>query len=280
MVQLNEFIENHDLFMAELENKIDLEITDVQRLNKHIDEFSDLTQEMLDNQITNACNAAELVRINKAIGRSIGRFQSFTLKTSRAKKAIPPKKMKVMVASVQEAERKNANIYLLLSQIERTADNPKKYGTDNMPRVSESFERMGSLYVYRHSEDYADSAALLRRNGLRFMTYKEALAHAPELIKYLKGQWFWLSDDRDSLNVKDGIYTFTNDGELHKIVGNEDPAKKVHVFAGNQPPLVNIHGDLEAWFSIDMDSRKDQRAPIVVGISALSGDKKMPILRH
>lgn len=106
---------------------------------------------------------------------------------------------------------------------------------------------------------------LLADNGLRPVTYWEALVHAPELVSELKGKWFWLADQG---TTKSGIYTFNANGELAEPNGTETLDEKVHIFRGNRPLRLSISSDdYSDWrFALGGRTVSGAIAPVVVGI--------------
>ena len=49
------------------------------------------------------------------------------------------------------------------------------------------------LHVFEQYANYQLSMKLLAKNGLRPLTYQEALSRSQEIIERLKDKWFWLS---------------------------------------------------------------------------------------
>jgi hypothetical protein len=109
---------------------------------------------------------------------------------------------------------------------------------------------------------------------LRLLTYQEALSRSSELVNELKGKWFYLSGE--GLN-ENGLYTFTEKGELAKLVGNETLDKKVRVWKGNNPPSLGVISDdyarggakyVGGRFLFQAISTPFDVAPVVVGVRA------------
>lgn len=91
-----------------------------------------------------------------------------------------------------------------------------------------------------------ESMSLLQQNGLRAMTYQEALVKIdqnPELKEQLKGKWFYLAGEGSSLS---GFYTFNEKGELTQGKGNKE--KTVYACNGSQPLSLHVHSDYYARF--------------------------------
>ncbi len=120
--------------------------------------------------------------------------------------------------------------------------------------------------------DYADSMALLQQEGLRPMTYKEALAlidRSSELKQQLKGKWFYL--EGEGLE-KEGCHTFDNEGNLRKEdheKGNME--KTVDVFPGEGRLVMIVQTDSttsleERRFVLYASADPQDIAPVVVGV--------------
>ena len=81
--------------------------------------------------------------------------------------------------------------------------------------------------------NHKDSMSILQQNGLRAMTYQEALVKIdqnPELKEQLKGRWFYLAGEGTELS---GFYTFNEKGELTRGKGNIE--KTIYAYSGSQP---------------------------------------------
>lgn len=124
------------------------------------------------------------------------------------------------------------------------------------------------IKILEQSGNHAQSMKILSKNGLRPLTYQEALANAPELIKTLKGKWFYL----DGKGIKEnGIYTVNEKGELAKLTGNETLDQKVRVYSGSQPLSLGVGSGDSARiygvrFFLDGNFSPDFVAPVVVGV--------------
>jgi hypothetical protein len=143
------------------------------------------------------------------------------------------------------------------------------------------------VFTYRIDVNHVDSMALLRQNGLRPLTYKEALVlidKNPELKRELKHEWedtwFYLEG---SLNACSGFYTFNEKGEL--TPGKGDVSKTILVWGGNRPLQLHVSSDMalkmptliigkdERYsFRLDTIQFPAHRAPIVVGVKMGKAD--------
>src|SRR5271157_3663853 len=83
-------------------------------------------------------------------------------------------------------------------------------------KASEPKMAEASLIILEQEADHADSMKILAKNGLRPLTYQEALSRSTELIRELKGKWFYLAGQGLK---EEGIYTFDKQGELAKLTG-------------------------------------------------------------
>ncbi len=125
-----------------------------------------------------------------------------------------------------------------------------------------------ALHIADHAADHAKSMKILADNGLRPLTYQEALSRSSELITELKGKWFYLDGQGTE---KSGIYTFNNKGELVESTGKESIDQKVRVWSGNQPLLLCVAPNYVAWdederFDLVGSFSPDDVAPVVVGV--------------
>ncbi|MHB1830222.1 MAG: hypothetical protein ACYCO0_02415 [Candidatus Micrarchaeaceae archaeon] len=125
-----------------------------------------------------------------------------------------------------------------------------------------------SLFISTQVGDKDASFKLLAKNGLRALTYQEALSLPAQQLNQLKGKWFYL--DGKGIN-ENGIYTFNDKGELSKANGNESVDKKVRVWSGNQPLALNVLSDYDARgdgrrFDLNGGSWRNIVAPVVVGV--------------
>ncbi len=89
------------------------------------------------------------------------------------------------------------------------------------------------VFISIKRADHHDSMSLLHQNGLRPMTYQEALVFInrnPELKEQSKDKWFYLYGNGTELSE---LYTFNEEGQLTKGSGNIE--KTVYVWKGGQP---------------------------------------------
>lgn len=130
-------------------------------------------------------------------------------------------------------------------------------------------ETKTGLFISKTEANHLDSMSILVTNGLRPLTYQEALSRAPELIMELKGNWFWLAGEG---MAKDGVYTFDNKGELQLLEGNEKYDHKVRVCPGTNPLFLFIHdGHGDEWgFDLFAYDRPSDVASVVVGLKSSS----------
>jgi len=126
-------------------------------------------------------------------------------------------------------------------------------------------EGKASLFMLNHRADRSESMHVLADNGLRPLTYQEALGYSVELIRDLTGKWFYL----DGVGIgKSGSYVWDLHGRLVEPTGNEAHDRIVRVYAGKQPLYLCVnptnHGDKRFWLNAS-DSPWDS-APVVVGV--------------
>ncbi len=122
----------------------------------------------------------------------------------------------------------------------------------------------------KNGANYADSMKMLADDGLRALTYQEAL---PLLMKdeklknSLKGTWFWLAGQGMD---KDGLFTITEEGELVKGKGSSVETT-VRVWGGKQPLSLYVDSDDYAAdfgrrFLLYANGRSGDAAPVVLGV--------------
>jgi hypothetical protein len=128
-----------------------------------------------------------------------------------------------------------------------------------------------SVHISETKANHANSMALLQQNGLRPMTYKEAIVLIdgnPELKEQLKGKWFYL----DGKGLKEsGYHTFDNEGKLTK--GKGDIEKTVYAYSGKNPLSLYVFTDYyvgfnERRFYLNADYVPQDVASVVVGVRA------------
>ncbi len=127
------------------------------------------------------------------------------------------------------------------------------------------FRQAGTLFVSDQGMNYEQSMRLLADNGLRPLTYQEALSRAPELIKSLKGKWFFLDGKGITEN---GIHAFDAHGELIKPIGNETYDQKVRAWSGNPLFSFIVLDAVLSYgrFAVGSGLKPDLKATVVVGI--------------
>ncbi len=128
-----------------------------------------------------------------------------------------------------------------------------------------SVEGKASLFVLNRRADRSESMHILADNGLRPLTYQEALAYSVELIRDLTGKWFYL----DGVGIgKSGNYTWDAHGRLVEPTVNEAHDRIVRVFAGKQPLYLRVnptnHGDRRFW--LNASDSPWYPAPVVIGV--------------
>ncbi len=127
-------------------------------------------------------------------------------------------------------------------------------------------ETKAGLHIAKTEADHQDSMSILAANGLRPLTYQEALSRAPELINELAKKWFWLAGNGIA---QDGIFTFNDKGELQSLKGNEKYDQKVSVYPGNQPLSLIVDYDYgDRRFVLYADGGPLDVASVVVGVKA------------
>ena len=129
---------------------------------------------------------------------------------------------------------------------------------------------MNTPQIYEKSANHKDSIAFLKSNGMRPLTYQEALVWLDkdsEAKSKLKGRWFYLAGNGTELS---GFYTFDDKGELKE--GKEDMEKNVYVCDGNNPLSLSVRTDndardLERRFYLLANDVPSYVARVVVGVS-------------
>ncbi len=130
-------------------------------------------------------------------------------------------------------------------------------------------QNLQPLQLLEQGGNHSQSMKLLTENGLRPLTYQEALSRSSELIEKFKGKWFWLSGQ--GIHEEDEIYAFDGKGEFVKSNGKESVDQKVRVYPGNQPLSLGVNWYdgaryLGGRFGLFGDSSLDFVAPVVVGV--------------
>ena len=129
------------------------------------------------------------------------------------------------------------------------------------------------LTILNQSGDYEQSLKILEKNGLRALTYQDALSRSKELIKAFKGKWKWfyLAGTGKELTETDGLYTFNSEGNLNPLSGKESADEKVRVWQGTTPLSLDVYSDGYAAqygrrFVLNAVNEPDYVAPVVVGV--------------
>ena len=128
-----------------------------------------------------------------------------------------------------------------------------------------------AVHISETRANRANSMALLQQNGLRPMTYQEAIVlidRNRELKAQLKGKWFYL----DGKGLREsGCYTFDNEGKL--VIGMKGGIEKtVHVYSGNGQLSLDVREEDDARrgegrFGLDAIGDPSNVATAVLGIS-------------
>ncbi len=94
--------------------------------------------------------------------------------------------------------------------------------------------------------DYKDSMDILKKNGMRAMSYQEAFVQLKQnetLRNELKGKWFYIEGTGTD---KSGLYTIDKKGELKQGKGKVE--ETVNVWKGSNPLSVYVHEDGNARY--------------------------------
>ena len=139
-----------------------------------------------------------------------------------------------------EAVKRGLGIEIDQGKIEREAKAARRVNARDARARSREAQSNVTIKVLEQRGNHAQSMEILAKNGLKPLTHQEALTNAPELIKTLKGKWFYL----DEKGIKEeGIYTFNEREGLVKPTGNEALDKKVHVYSGSQLLSLGVNSD-------------------------------------
>lgn len=144
------------------------------------------------------------------------------------------------------------------------------------------FRREGSLFIAELSVNHFQSMKLLADNDLRPLTYREAFAHATELIEKLQGKWFYL----DGKGIADsGLYVFGVNGKFITPTGCKAQDRTVNIYSGDRPLSIIVSSDRDAeesgWrFELIADV-EPSHASVVVGIndSLMEAEKNVEMAR-
>ncbi len=141
-------------------------------------------------------------------------------------------------------------------------------------RTETQFKEVGttSVFVSETKANHSKSMALLQENGLRPMTYQEALVKIdqnPELKAQLKGKGFYL--DGKGLKGLEFYTSFDNEGKLTE--DRRDTEKTVCAFLGENPLSLSVGTDYDALYGerrFNLSAFEDPQsvAPVVVGVRA------------
>lgn len=124
----------------------------------------------------------------------------------------------------------------------------------------------GEVSIINKKANHSDSIKILEDEGLRPMTYQEALViinQDSKLKEKLKGNWFYL----EGKGFKDGgYYKFDSNGALSK--GKGDPEQTVYAYSGPHPLSLYVGDDAGVVWRFDLDASNDPSlvAPVVVGV--------------
>ncbi len=135
-------------------------------------------------------------------------------------------------------------------------------------KAQQQVESAATIKVLEQRGNHAQSMDILAKNGLRPLTYQEALSRSSELIEKLKGKWFYL----DGKGIAgSGIYTFNENGALVAPKGNEALDQKVRVWSGSNPLSLFVNSDnvaryLGRRFYLGGGDLPYGVAPVVVGV--------------
>ncbi len=133
------------------------------------------------------------------------------------------------------------------------------------------FKEIDGVFISQTNANQIESSSILRDNGLRLLTYSEALVLITKsllLKEELKGNWFFLIGR--GLN-ENGYHTFNNKGELSE--GKGDREKTIYVHPGENPlsldvRLCNNAFNDECRFDLGADDFPQDAAPVIVGVKA------------
>lgn len=108
------------------------------------------------------------------------------------------------------------------------------------------FRSVGTLFIAEQSAGHALSMELLATNGLRPLTYQEALSRSLELMKELKGKRFWLAGQ--GIHGEDEVCIFNAQSELVKSTGKESLDKRIRVWSSDQPLSLTVLSDADTAY--------------------------------
>ncbi len=128
-------------------------------------------------------------------------------------------------------------------------------------------EGTAPIKILDQSANDVQSMKILAKNGLRPLTYQEALSRSSELIEKLDGFWFYLADTEIKKEAR--LYTFDKHGKLVEPNRKETPDQKVHVFPGDQRLSLHINSNAYINWRFDIVALywpAHEVAPVVVGV--------------
>lgn len=144
-------------------------------------------------------------------------------------------------------------------------------GTRTRETTRAEFKEVGQTGVFLAltESNLKDSLSMLGQNGLRPLTYQEAIDKIDknlELKEKLKGMWFYLDGEGLALS---GYYTFDDKGQLTQ--GKGDIEKTIHIYKGQQPLSFDVlsnddSGSYERRYDLNAHYGPFCIAPVIVGV--------------
>ncbi len=133
------------------------------------------------------------------------------------------------------------------------------------------FNEINEVFISNTKANQTGSLTILRNNGLRPLSYQEALVLIDKyqpLKEELRGKWFFLNGKGLS---EIGCYTFDSKGELKE--GKGDIEKTVHMHPGENPLSLDVRLCVKGFnsacrFDLGADDLPEDAAPVIVGIKA------------
>ncbi len=167
-----------------------------------------------------------------------------------------------------EAVKRSLGIEINTKQIERDAKAAQRVAA----RKEESI--YFDLKIIKQPAYYEESINILKENGLRPLTCREALSRAPELIEKLKGENFFLAEKIRKFMI---CYAYNEHGELLKPTRTtEIPDQIALIWPRRLPNYLTVCSDfvskiIDARFSINGVWKADRAihiASVIVGVQA------------
>ena len=123
------------------------------------------------------------------------------------------------------------------------------------------------IKIIPQEANYADSMRILKENGLKPLTYEEALAHGKELVKAFKGRWHWFYLAGERLD-KSGYHTIDKHGVVS--AGKGEIENTIYFWKGDNPLSLDVHSvyvasRLGRRFTLYASNVPSYVAPVVVG---------------